>query len=247
MLFVCITFQHVTTDRSIRHAFLGVEHTYFEQNAEQTLERSVDVAFAVQALAHTFSELLVEVAALKVSSGKECIAHGRGGIGVSFMMVVEVVHCATVGSYIALEVPLIAKDVHHKRVVAAAWLSVEAIIGTHHAVNACFYDKFVESRQISVPKVESRWPRIKDVTAIFGATMHGKVLGTCHRFQVIWVVAFETAHYSRTHLGGKIWVFAVGFLTASPARVAKDIDIRSPISKATILSYTFSGFESLVE
>ena len=100
----------------------------------------------MQALTHTFGQLLVEVAALEVGAGKKSITHSRCGIRVSVVSAVEVVHCAAVGGYIAFEVPLIAKDIYHKRVVATAWLTIETIVGTHHAMNTGFYYKFVESR-----------------------------------------------------------------------------------------------------
>ena len=40
--------------------------------------------------------------------------------------------------------------------------------------------------------------------------------------------ALQAAHYGESHHRGKVGVFAVGFLSASPAWVTEDIDVRCP-------------------
>src|ERR1035437_3606617 len=46
--------------------------------------------------------------------------------------------------------------------------------------------------------------------------------------QVIEVVALHAGNKRHAHLAGEEWVFAVGFLAASPARIAEDVDVGRP-------------------
>ena len=81
----------------------------------------------------------------------------------------------------------------------------------------------------------------------FGAAVHGVVFGARHGFQIERVGTLETAHHGRTHFGREIGVFAVSFLSASPARVAEYVDVGCPVGESAVLRDAFSGGKSLVE
>ena len=68
----------------------------------------------------------------------------------------------------------------------------------------------------------------------FGPAVHGVVLGCSHGFQVLGVVALKPENELRRHAAGQVGVFAVSFHAASPARVAKEIDVGAPEGEALI-------------
>src|SRR5215475_9629775 len=54
--------------------------------------------------------------------------------------------------------------------------------------------------------------------------------------KVTRVIALQSLHKRHAQARGKVGIFAISFLAASPARVAKDIDVRTPKSKTLIAS-----------
>jgi hypothetical protein len=61
-----------------------------------------------------------------------------------------------------------------------------------------------------------------------GSAVHGEVLGRRHHFQIARVVALQPFYEGDAHLRCKVRVLAVGLLSAAPARIAKDVDVRRP-------------------
>src|SRR5690606_40727733 len=62
----------------------------------------------------------------------------------------------------------------------------------------------------------------------FRAAVHGKVLGSGHHVgqrRIVSLHAFDEGHAEPRR---EIWVFAVGFLPPTPARIAEDIEIGRP-------------------
>ena len=64
--------------------------------------------------------------------------------------------------------------------------------------------------------------------------MHGEVLRRCQRLKIFLIVALQAGYKCDAHLGGEERVFTVGFLTASPARIAKNIDVRRPYRQTVV-------------
>src|SRR5690606_1004213 len=55
-----------------------------------------------------------------------------------------------------------------------------------------------------------------------------KVLGSGVQLAIFRVVTLQTFHKFDAHKRGEKWIFTIGFLTSTPARVAKNIDIGRP-------------------
>ena len=64
--------------------------------------------------------------------------------------------------------------------------------------------------------------------------MHCIMLGAGYRFQIMRILSLQAAYNCRAHLGGKIRVFSIRFLSASPTGIAEDIDVWSPVSQSAI-------------
>ncbi len=163
------------------------------------------------------------------------------------MIVGEVIYRPAVGGDIAFEMPLVAEYVLKQLIVAAARLSVEAVVGTHHTVYLGFHHQFAESGEICVPEVVRGDSGVKHVAVAFRTAVHGIVFGTSHGLQVERMGSFESAHHGRAHFCREVGIFAVCFLSASPARIAEYVYVWSPVGKTAVLRYAITGCKSLVE
>ena len=58
--------------------------------------------------------------------------------------------------------------------------------------------------------------------------MNGKMFGTREGFEIFRIIPLQTANERDGDLPSEKRIFAVGFLAAAPARIAKEIDVRRP-------------------
>jgi hypothetical protein len=58
--------------------------------------------------------------------------------------------------------------------------------------------------------------------------VHGEVLACGYGAQVVGIVALYAVDEGNSQSGGQERVFAVGFLAAAPAGIAKDVDVGRP-------------------
>ena len=124
-------------------------------------------------------------------------------------------------------------------VVAAARVAVYALIGTHHLLHSALLHKSLERRQVGFPQVALRQVfYVEAVARLLRPAMHGKVLGAGQQLHVFAVRrALQSAHYGQSHACVHVRVFAVSLLSASPARVAEDIDVGRPERQSLVCCY----------
>src|SRR6266699_3334388 len=60
------------------------------------------------------------------------------------------------------------------------------------------------------------------------------MLGGCNRFQILGIVALQPGDESYANATCEKRIFSVSFLSASPARIAKDVDVGRPEGQAEI-------------
>src|SRR5437667_307983 len=77
------------------------------------------------------------------------------------------------------------------------------------------------------------------------STAKGKMLGGGNRFQILGIVALQPGDESYANATGEKRIFSVSLLSASPARIAKDVDVRRPEGQAEIAA-GISVLESVV-
>src|SRR5437870_3416043 len=70
----------------------------------------------------------------------------------------------------------------------------------------------------------------------FGSAVHRVMFRRRDHLEVARVIALQTLDESHAQTRSEKRVLAIGFLSASPARVAKDVDIRAPESQPFIPS-----------
>ena len=71
----------------------------------------------------------------------------------------------------------------------------------------------------------------RDVSSVacgLGAAVDGVVLGRGDRAIVLRIIALHAGHKGNAHARSEERIFAVGFLSAAPARIAEDVDVGSP-------------------
>ena len=147
----------------------------------------------------------------------------------------EVANGTTVAGYQALEAPFFAQYLLFVAGLTATWLTVDALIGTHHLGHLALLHQSLEGWQIGLPEVAlGQVLHIEGMAVPFWSAMHGKVLGTGQQLLIvaqrltIVAVALQATHHSKTHLRRQEGVFAIGLLSSTPTRVAEDIDIGCP-------------------
>ena len=99
----------------------------------------------------------------------------------------------------------------------------------------------LEGGQVGFPEVAGGKVLHVELMAVpLRSAMNGEVLGTGQRLhvfpaanivareEVVGIALLQAAHNGQSHLCREERVFAVGLLSASPARVAEDVDVRCP-------------------
>ena len=82
--------------------------------------------------------------------------------------------------------------------------------------------------QVGLPEIALVDLRLEAVAVGLGAAVDGVMLGRGHHFEVLGVVALQTADEGHPHAAGEIGILAVSLHTPSPARVAEQVDVGRP-------------------
>jgi hypothetical protein len=72
------------------------------------------------------------------------------------------------------------------------------------------------------------------VARALGPRVDGKVLGCADDLEVLWIRALQTFDELHAESSREIWVFAIGLLTATPARIPEDVDVGRPEGQAVV-------------
>src|SRR5215470_3851210 len=113
----------------------------------------------------------------------------------------------------------------------AGRLTVYAVVSTHHGGSPRFHDSGTESRPVGLTHVAFACGRVKTMALGLWTRMNRVVLGSGNDFQILRIVTLESFNECHTETAGEIWIFSVSLLPASPAWVAKDIDVWRPKRK----------------
>src|SRR6266567_3860085 len=146
------------------------------------------------------------------------------------MALPDVRNRAAVGHNVAVEAPFCAQDVSHQTLVGTTRFSVRSVVGAHNRIRVAFDNRRAKRRQIRLSQISFVSRRVKAMTFGFWSAVHCVVFRGRDYFEVARVIALQTLDESDAQTRGEKWILAVSFLSASPARVAKDIDIGTPES-----------------
>src|SRR5882762_4347336 len=87
--------------------------------------------------------------------------------------------------------------------------------------------------------------KVYRVARRFGAAVDGEMFRGGNHAIVLRVIALHSCNERHAHAPGQKRIFAVGFLAASPARIAKDVDIRGP-EVETLINSLVACFDGLI-
>ena len=148
----------------------------------------------------------------------------------------EVVDGPAVGYDDAFVIPFVAENLHQQAVTSAAGFAFETVVGTHHFFHVSLTDKVFEGGEIRFPQVTRVYLfGIETVPVPFGTGMYGKMLGTSVQLVILLAVGTLQSAYDRhAHLSGQVGILSIGLLSASPARVAEDVDVGRPYGESLI-------------
>ena len=223
--------------------FVAVEVAQFEAGDEQASQAAVEVALLDVATFDGCRQVLIFRATLYVSTAE----HGFGRCcGIVFRHIVpagqKVANGSAVAGNQALEAPDVAQDMLFVAGIATTGVAVDALVGAHHLGHLSVLHQCLEGRQVGFPQVTLR--QVLDVEGVavpLRTAMYGKVFGTGQQLFVtiakpLSVVghALQSAHDGQSHPCCQVGVFAVGLLSASPSRVAEDVDVGRPERQALV-------------
>ena len=157
----------------------------------------------------------------------------------------DVDHRIAVGYYIAVELPRPAQLVLKQKIVGAGRLAVDPVVSAHHRSRLALGDGGAERGKIGVFHVVLGNLDVDAVTRRLRAAVHGEMFRSRDHPVILRVVTLQSGDESHSHAAGKVRIFAVGFLAASPARVAEDVDIRRP-EVEPFHDVAASGFDRLI-
>ena len=90
-----------------------------------------------------------------------------------------------------------------------------------------------ECRLIRIHLVVLAHVHIRKVTRRFRPAVHGEMLRRRNGEVILGIIALQSGYIRHAHAAGEKWVLAVGLLSAAPARIAKDVQIRRPEVEAS--------------
>ena len=134
---------------------------------------------------------------------------------------------------IALETPLAAQLILQEVLVGACRLAIDGVVGAHDGAGFAFHDGGAESWLVGIDLIVLAHVHIGKVTRGLGSAVHVVVFGCCDGQVIPGVIALQSGHVGNAHASGEEGIFAVGFLTAAPARVAENVQIRGPEIQAS--------------
>ena len=215
-----------------------VEVAQFETRYEQSAQTAVQVGLFDVAAPHRLGQVLVFRAALHIGASQHRLGRCFGAI-LSHMVPAgqKVAYGTAVAGDQSVESPFVAQYLLLVARLGATSLTVNALVGAHHLGHLSLLHQCLEGRQIRLPEVALRQVlNIKLMPVPLRSAVHGKVLGASQQLavfryaQIFALVAhaLQSAHRSQSHAGRQVRVFTVSLLSASPARVAEDVDVWCP-------------------
>jgi hypothetical protein len=147
---------------------------------------------------------------------------------------VDVGDGAAVGHDVPLEFPRIAQQILQERAVGARGHAVHGVVGAHEGQHMPFGHGGVEGGQVGFRQVARGWMDVLAVAVGLRPAVHGEVLDRGRDLGRARVGALQAANIGHAHARRQVWIFAIGLLTAAPARVAENIHVRRPHRQTTV-------------
>ncbi len=228
-------------DLRVGHHLWRIEHAEQEAGTEEAAQNDVHILLAKQTLPDSVQVLhVIRVVEDFLGVVDALVVHthferngSRFFLGLGVVVArPDVHHGAAVRHDEAVESPRPAELVPKKKAVCAGRFAVDAVVGAHCGGGMALDDGGTESRQVGVFLIVLGDVHVESVTQRLGSAVDGEVLGRGDDTEILRVVALESGDEGNAHVRSEERIFAVGFLAASPAWVAEDVDVGRPEGKA---------------
>jgi len=210
-----------------------IEHAEAEARFEETADGAIDFGHRDEAVALRVAQDTVFVAAGEVGTGFGGQSGGLVERECEIVSGVEIGDGAAVGDNEALEAPLIAEKIVEES-AGAGGFAENAIVSTHRRVGVAVDDGGAKRGSVGVVKIVEGDGNVEAMADGFRARVDGVVFGSGDSLQVVRILTLEASDEGDAEARGQKRIFTVGFLAASPARIAKDIDVGRPIGEAVV-------------
>jgi len=213
-----------------------IKQSKLEASRKQPRHRLVDRRFIDQPLMYGIYQCGIFVAAAKIIAR----FHRNGGrmrrIGrkVVAVLAVEIVDRPAVGNDITIEFPGLPQRLVQQIVVRASRRSIHAVVRAHNGVGLCIHHRHTKRRQVRVFHIVRRRIDVRSMPRRFRPAVYGIVFRRGNCLKDFRIVALQPLDESNAHLPRQVGIFAIRLLSASPAWIAKDIDVRRPEVQSTI-------------
>ena len=95
------------------------------------------------------------------------------------MVHVEVGDSTAVTDDEILEAPFVAQNLLEQSRTAAAWIIIEALVGTHHLTYLCILHQCLKGRHVGLPEITCRnVGQVGCMTGVLWSAVYGIVFGT---------------------------------------------------------------------
>ena len=170
---------------------------------------------------------VILVAHAHVDAGLERHAHRVFRVG-GHAVLDQLFNGAVVGDRDAFKAPLVAQDIFQQPGIGGRRGAVQRVQGHHHRAAAGIQPGFIRRHIVVEQALRAHVDRVVLFPALHRA-VGGEVLDAGHhRIAVRRALALHRLHHRLAHHRGQIGVFPEPFGSASPARVAGDVDHRRP-------------------
>ena len=143
-------------------------------------------------------------------------------------------HRTAIRDNVALKAPITPQVFLEQNGIRTRWRAVQRVVGTHHGLGFAFHDRRPKRGQIGVLHVMPGGLNVNGVSGGLWTAMHREVFRSGNRFQIDGFVPLQAGDEGNAETPGQVGVLAIGFLAASPARIAEDIDIGGPNRKTAV-------------
>src|SRR5438477_8484845 len=133
-----------------------------------------------------------------------------------------------VRDYISLEMPGPTKCVLQKELICAGRLTINCVVGAHDGIGMAFDNRRAKCGSVCVQLVVLADVNVSEVTRGLRPTVNSEMLRRRDNSKVVRIVSLHSGDERHSQPPAQERIFSIRLLSAAPAGIAEDIDVRCP-------------------
>src|SRR5436305_10532555 len=130
--------------------------------------------------------------------------------------------------YISLEMPGPAQCVLQKELIRAGRLTINCVVGAHDGIGMAFNNRRAKCRSVRIQLVVLADVNVGEMTCGLRPTVNSEMLRRRNNSKVVRIVSLHSSDERHSQPPAQERIFSIRLLSAAPAGIAEDIDIRCP-------------------